>query len=181
MCSLIVRYLAPSLATLSLLFWSGCGGKTNAPSPANSPHNEDNHGEKGHQHQPGDAKGHTHTGPSGGQLIVLGDDEYHAELLIDHEKGEATVHLLDRTGRTLLPIEQPEILLNLLIQNRPQQVTLFARPTETDPPGLSARFVGSSEILRQERPLAGRLSVEIHGKPYTGQLAHDDRDHDKIR
>src|SRR3990172_847994 len=103
MCSLIVRYLAPSLATLSLLFWSGCGGKTNAPSPANSPHNEDNHGEKGHQHQPGD------------------------------EKGEATVHLLDRTGRTLLPIEQPEILLNLLIQNRPQQVTLFARPTETDP------------------------------------------------
>src|SRR5262245_58424562 len=108
----ISRYLGSGMICTGLFLSSGCGQNCE-------------HACCGHDHSHGthetvadeaetdaDATGHTHTGPNGGRLIVLGDEDYHAELVIDHTKGEVTVRVLDKTGRKPVGIEQRTITLN---------------------------------------------------------------------
>lgn len=138
--------------------------------------------EHNHSHHSPDADGdshdesdHTHIGPNGGRLIVLGDEDYHAELMIDHAVAEATVCLLDHTGRIPVAVEQRELTLNIRCHGHPHQITLVA--VESTAAGQSSCFRGSSEVLRDECQIDGRLNVIIHGKPYSGRVAHHADDH----
>ena len=51
--------------------------------------------EEAHVHGEADAHSHAAEGPHGGHLIVLGNEEYHAELVHDEGTHTVTVHLLD--------------------------------------------------------------------------------------
>lgn len=134
--------------------------------------------------------GHSHpsTGPHGGDLIELGNEEYHAELLHpehdqadgDHQDrgaaaGLVTVYILDGEARQTVSIEAAEVTLNVVHDDQPQQFKLPAAPVESDSEGRSSRFqsddAGLLEHMTGEH-VSGTLVVEIDGKSYRGKLQH---------
>lgn len=123
--------------------------------------------------------GHAHPshGPHDGDLIELGNEEYHAELVHphdhgheehgqshsesteasspnsrtsdDHEPHAITVYILDRSAKDAVPIDAHEVTLNLTLDGKPKQFKLAATPDQGDPEGQSSRFVSSDEELIQ--------------------------------
>ena len=169
----------------ALAMWVGCGdtpkpNATNKPAPSKGEHHEGD----GHDHgkdKDGHADhAHPSEGPHHGHLIELGKEEYHAELTHDEATKTVTVYVLDgKTAKVAVPIEEQEITLNLAVDGKPSQFKLAAAPQEGDPEGQSSRYSLSDEALLEalESPkAAGRLTITIKGKPYSGKVEHAEHD-----
>lgn len=144
-----------------------------------------------------DHAGHAHPteGPHGGELIELGNEEYHAELIHPHDhdddahenenhaEGEAdhdhagiTIYVLDGSAKEMVAIESPDVTLNIKHGDEPEQFVLAAKPTDEDPDGKSSRFVSDDKDLMEhfhEEEVEGTLVLKINGKSYRGKIAHD--------
>jgi hypothetical protein len=154
---------------------SGCAESISPDAPENSPPpTSGSHGDHGHGHD------HPSEGPHHGELIELGGEEYHAELLHDAKAGTVTIYVLDGAAAQTVPIESQEITINATIEGRPQQFKLPARPQEGDPDGMSSRFVAESAELAahlDEDGTAPQLVLTIKGKSYRGKITHS-HDHE---
>lgn len=139
------------------------------------------------------APGHSHptTGLHGGDLIELGNEEYHAELVHPHDHGHdaasredearedapehigVAVHILDDSASQPVAIEAADITLNLNHDGAPQQFKLAALPEDEDPQGKSSRFASADPGLLElfhEEEIEGVIVVTINGKQYRGQV-----------
>jgi hypothetical protein len=126
-------------------------------------------GEHAHEHD------HPSEGPHHGDLIELGQEEYHAELTHDDATQTVTVYLLDKSATDAVPIADAEITLNLIVDGKPVQAKLAAAPQEGDPPGEASRFSLTDAAVMEaiEFPkTTGRINVTIGGKPFTGEFTH---------
>lgn len=126
---------------------------------------------------------HPHHGPNGGDLIELGNEEYHAEFLHD-DTGLLTIILLDSSAKTPVTIAAGEIVLNVKAAES-AQYNLTANPAEGEQAGQSSRFQRTDAELAKLLDQAGTeatLVVTIAGKQYRGKLNHQhgahDHDHD---
>lgn len=129
---------------------------------------------KGHDH------GHAH-GPHKGELIELGDEEYHAELVENEETETITIYLLCSKAKEAVAIEAKELLVNVKHDGKPIQFKLKAEPQKTDAEGTSSRFVLKSEKLAkliEDDKAEKRLRVTIKGKTFNGKIEHHHHDHD---
>lgn len=128
------------------------------------------------------AAGHSHPseGPHHGDLIELGNEEFHAEMV--HDEKSVTIYLLDAAAKVAVPIEASDLVINLTHDGNPEQFTLSASPDTGDPTGKSSRFVSTDAELASHMEgewAGGTLRVTINGKPYRGEIKHDhDHDHD---
>ena len=153
--------------------------------------------------------GHAHPthGPHGGDLIELGNEEYHAELVhphghdddahqkkeadvaqddddhAAHEHAEITIYILDGAAKNAVSIAASEVTLNLTHDGKPEQFKLAASPEESEAEGKSSRFTSADKVLlelfHESEHLEGTLVLSIDGKSYRGKLAHShDDDHD---
>lgn len=200
--------LTTSLATLAMAAFvlSGC-----ADPPDSSPTSTAGSSEDGHHEGDGDdhgEEGHAHPseGPHGGDLIELGNEEYHAELLHphdhdddahphkdgdhkeghddhegDHEHAGIVIYILDGSAKEAVAIEAADITLNLSHDGKPEQFKLAAMPTDTDPQGKSSRFASDDKDLLEhfhEEEIEGTLVLKINGKSYRGKVAHDHDSHE---
>jgi hypothetical protein len=140
----------------ALLALAGCGGQGGKATSGDKA--------KGHGHT------HPHEGPHGGALAEWGEEEYHVEFTVDHGKKQATVYVLDGSGKKAAPI--PVETLSLVIRNvqPPASVTLKADPQQDDPKGTSSRFVGQHDILAQEVEFKGEVSGKVGDKAYAGDF-----------
>jgi hypothetical protein len=147
----MIRQLLP----LAVLLAAGCGPTTQPTTPAVK----------------ATPSGHTHgeTGPAGGVLATWGNDEFHAEFVVDHPTGEATVYMLDGSAKKVTPIDAKALTLSLK-ETPPVAVTLEAKPQDGDPPGQSSRFVGSHDALKTVKEFKGSISGKANGKNYTGDF-----------
>jgi hypothetical protein len=156
-----------ALFAIGLLTFSGCGGGAPAEIPAPAPPEHE------HAHE------HADHGPHGGDLVELGSEEYHAEIV--HEADEKlSIYILDGSAKNLVPIDATEITLNIVHDGSPEQHALAAAPTETDPAGKSSRFVSADAHAGEDLDIEGvqaKLAVTINGTAYQGAVAHD-HDHD---
>ena len=122
----------------------------------------------------GDDDDHDHDeGPHGGTIIELGN--YHGEFVVDHEKEQATVYILDDAVKN--PVAIPAESLTLSIKSPAFTTELAAKPQESDPKGNSSRFVGTHEKLGTVQEFEGSVSYKIKGKPFSGDFkeeAHED-------
>jgi hypothetical protein len=114
-------------------------------------------------------------GPHGGDLIELGNEEYHAELLIDEKTKTVTIHLLDSPAEKPVAIESPEITLQLLREGKFVKYSLKAVETkDVSKKGTASEFKivggGLSDAICQDKKTQGRLQLTINGKPYTGTV-----------
>ncbi len=126
--------------------------------------------------------GHSHPseGPHHGDLIELGAEEYHAELV--HTDKSVTIYILDGSAKTAVPIEAADVMINLVHDGKPEQFKLPAFPDESDPVGKSSRFQLDDADLAHDLDHGdanAKLNLMINGKAYRGDLKHDhDHDHD---
>lgn len=165
----ILTALAMLLVTISV----GCSGPAAPPA-------------KGKEH---DDHGHAHPskGPNGGDLIELGDEEYHAEIVINEKTDEVSIYILDKTAKVATPIESAELVINLKHDGKPEQHKLAAAPLAGEQ-GKSSRFVSKDPELHHDLEGKGadpRLQVTIAGKAFSGKVSHEhegeghDHDHKK--
>lgn len=108
---------------------------------------------------------HPEKGPRGGALAEFGDEEYHAEFLVDHGKKEATVYILDEKAVKGVPIEAEFIELVLTHDKKPVAVKLAADPDKDDPKGKSSRFRGVHDELGKEIDFRGAIRAKIGDAP----------------
>lgn len=121
---------------------------------------------------------HPEKGPHGGPLLELGDEEFHAEVLLDEKAGTLAIYLLDSAAKVAVPIEAKELVINLKHGGKPVQFKLPAAPLKTDPKGQSSCFVVKSPDLihnLHHKDHGARMAVKVRGKSYTAKvaLAHD--------
>ncbi|HWL07857.1 MAG TPA: hypothetical protein VNQ76_05615 [Planctomicrobium sp.] len=153
-------------ACLATLMISGCGNSSDNAS-TKSPANTQSHGNHDHAHPT--------EGPHHGHLIELGNEEYHAELV--HKKGEpVTIYILDGSAKTAVPIDAPEVIINMSHEGKAEQFKLAASADAGDPSGKSSRFVAQDQHLGEDldaKGSAAKLVVTINGKQYTGKIEQD--------
>jgi len=148
----------------------GCTSETNTNGPETSapPATVDPHA--GHNHPT--------EGPHHGDLVELGNEEFHAEVV--HDEQSVTIYVLNAAADTQVPIEATEVTINTTHDGSPEQFKLAASPDVNDPPGKSSRFVSNGPDLAghiDEEGAEHRLVLTINGKSYRGEIAHD-HDHE---
>jgi hypothetical protein len=151
--------------SLGLLVIFGCGPSRNSAQPTASvaPVTED-------------ASVHPTEGPHHGGLVELGNEEYHAEVVHDEATDSVTMYLLDAAGKSAVPIDASELLVNWSHDGQAEQYTLPASPEPGDPSGKSSRFASADPKLAEALDAEGaevQLVVTIGGKQYRGEISHD--------
>jgi hypothetical protein len=162
-----------AIAALAMLGFVGCTKQAPEKKSAQSKQAAD-----AHHHD------HGEEGPHHGQLVELGDDEYHAELVHDDAAQKVTVYVLDSKAKGAVPIAGDEIKLNLMVGDKPTQFALKAAPDAGDAAGKSSRFELADKDLIEALDAEGakaRLTISIDGKSYIGEIGehhhHDEKGH----
>ena len=165
LCRRCLQFLLLTVSGLGL----GCGAsktdyKDLASVQANAP--------KQHDHATHDgAHLHYGAGPHGGTVLELGGDDFHAELVFDHDSHAIRVFLYGGDAKTPLPSKAPHATLVL---DKDKSITLRSLPLEGESNGMSSRFELVDENLVHEILekgfLHGDLEVEIDGKPFKSHL-----------
>jgi hypothetical protein len=141
--------------TLCAVALAGCGDE---PAPAKAPTTP-------HVHPPA---------PHGGEILELGDHEYHIEMIHDHVGGGVRVYILDKDMKVTIPVKAPTI--NLVTKSGPVQFTLVPM-TPIKPDGTADAWKGEHPGLAVD-PWDGTIRVEIGGKQYRSPLEGAAHTHD---
>ncbi|MEO2014873.1 MAG: hypothetical protein ABGZ53_10935 [Fuerstiella sp.] len=133
-----------------------------------------------------DTHAHPSEGPHHGDLVELGNEEYHAEVVHDEEGGSLEIYILDGSATKQVAIDTTELTINISHDGQPEQFILTAKPDEGDEAGKSSRFISADKELAEhldEEGTSPRMVVKINGKSYRGEIKHDHdhegHDHDK--
>ena len=126
--------------------------------------------------------GHEHVshGPHDGELLEVGKEEFHIELVIDEKKKLVVIYLLDKAAKSYVEIDAPFVPVNLLIAGKPMQIKLKSMPQEEDKKGLSSCFGAvSPELLDAlHAPKSNpRIALKLQNKSYTVKITHDHSNH----
>lgn len=123
------------------------------------------------------ARPHEHAvaGPHGGQILELGVDQYHAEVVIDEKKDLVTVYILDGEAKEETAIDLPAIHVNVRLAGKPVQFALPAVRSSNDGQGPASCFRLKSprliEALHAEHANP-RLALRIGKKSFVAKIAH---------
>jgi len=117
---------------------------------------------------------HSHgAGPHDGAVADWGGGKFHVEFTVNHDKKEATVHILGADQKTPVPIDAKEIQLD--IEDPKLTAKLIAKPLDGEADGKSSRFVGNHDSLSVVKEYKGTISGTVDGTPYSGnfeEVAH---------
>ena len=132
-----------------------------------------------------DHAGHAHPseGPHNGDLVELGNEEYHGEVVHNEDADALEIYILDGSATKQVAIDATELTINVSHDSKPEQFTLTAKPDEGDEAGKSSRFVSDDKELMEHLDEEGtnpRMVVKINGKSYRGEIthSHDHEGHD---
>lgn len=118
-----------------------------------------------------DDHGHGEKGPHGGSIVELGEEEFHAEIVLDHDAHILRVFVLGKDAKTAEPIAATEI--TVAVEGK-DAVTLKAAPQEGDGDGKASRFELIDEKLVHDildaKFLHGKVQLTIGDKPFSGKI-----------
>jgi len=147
---LVVPFLAVVVAALP-----GCGKNAPAPSAA------------------APAAAHDHTAPHGGELVELGEEEAHLELLHDRKTATITVWVYGKSVSAPAVVESPTIRLATKDGEKELKgVAVEAKAGAT----LSSTWKFTDPALDAD-PLVGRIRVTVDGKTHQSPLESDGHGH----
>ncbi len=118
---------------------------------------------------------HSSTGPHGGDVLELGVDEYHAELVLDEKQDVVTVYILDSTAKQEAPIDASALNVNLRLSGKPVQFQLAAVKSKDASDGTATCFRAKNPQLMKALHVPNanpRLTVRIGKKSYVARVAH---------
>jgi hypothetical protein len=157
-----LRFTAIALLLAFGLSTLGCSQKEGAATA------EKGHAGAGHEEHP-----HPTSGPHGGDLVELGNEQYHAEVV---HKGEAIVYILDSAAKAPVAIDATEIIFNLTHDGKAEQFKLAAKPAASDAPGKSSVFSSNDAELvadLEEGHAEVQMVLTIDGAQFRGNLEHE--------
>jgi hypothetical protein len=127
---------------------------------------------------PAAAHAHATTGPHKGDLIELGNDEYHLEMV--HDDKVITMYVLDGEAKNLVPVDATDISINVMHFNKPEQFKLLPKKTEGEPAGKNSTFmITDGHLIKHLGHGTPKVALTISGKAYRGTIKHShDHDHD---
>ncbi|WP_373653611.1 MULTISPECIES: hypothetical protein [unclassified Schlesneria] len=131
--------------------------------------------------------GHGAKGPHGGGLVELGAEEYHAEILVDHDTESVVVYVLGKDAKTDEFVAAQDVTIAL---EGKEPLTLKAAPKPDSPEGKTSKFALEDHdlvhALMDAGFLHGDLRITIGDKPYIGHIdyhldgsSHDEHGHDE--
>jgi hypothetical protein len=112
---------------------------------------------------------HHHHPPHGGTPVVLGNEDYHLELVLDGSTGRLQAYVLDGEMEDFVRSSAPSIAIASAGDGGTREVTLAAVPNpETgETVGDTALFEGRAEWLRGSAGFDGVLkAITIRGTTY---------------
>jgi hypothetical protein len=118
---------------------------------------------------------HPTHGPHNGDLLEIGNHDYHAELCLNEPKQQVVVYLLDKDLKHYIAMDSPALMINLKIAGKPTQIKLAATPQNSDRSGSSSCFsVVSPELMSalHDARSDARLSLRIGEKAYVVKVVH---------
>ena len=127
-----------------------------------------------------DDHAHPSEGPHHGDLVELGNEEYHAEVVHNEGAGTVEIYILNGAAAKQVAIDATELTINVTHDGKPEQFILTAKPDKADNTGKSSRFVSDGTQLASrldEETTSPKLVVQINGKSYRGEIKHN-HDHD---
>ena len=177
----MVRWTTGMAAGVAVgMFCAGCGqpgGDYKTAKQINQ--TQQGTGHAGHDH------GHE-AGPHGGSIVELGDEEYHAEVVVDGKSHAMTVYVLGKDAKTATPVAAAEVTVVV----GEKQLVLKAVPQDGESAGKSSKFelvdADSVDAIAKDGFLHANLRAEIDGKQYHGEIdyhfdgsSHDDHGEEK--
>lgn len=115
-------------------------------------------------------------GPHEGELLEIGNEEFHAEVVVDETKKLFAIYVLDAQAKSYVALDAPFLAINMKLANKPVQFKLKAAPQTTDKAGSSSCFQLTSPELIHGLHANGsdpKLSLKIGKKSYVVKVAHD--------
>lgn len=143
-----------SLALLASLALAGCGAKDDK-TPAAPPAGDDHH-----------------KAPHGGEVLELGNEEGHLEMLHDPDGGKVTVYVFGSGFDKPVSVAKPTI--SIQTKDGPADVPLTALDAKAD--GTAHGWKGEHAGLKTD-PWDGRIRVKIDGKDYQSPLEGEGHAH----
>jgi hypothetical protein len=124
-----------------------------------------------------DQHAHPEHGPHGGELIELGKEAFHGELV--RGQGGIAIFVLDSSATKPVPIASEKLTVSLKHEGQVKTFDLAANPDTNDPADMTSRFTSSDPQLGQwmDAGAEGAVVIQIEGKSFTGKISHD-HDHD---
>lgn len=163
-CGLL--FLATVLGTVSFV---ACN-TSNPPPAAKAPDAHD------HDH----AHDHAHHGPHQGHLMVIGEEEYHAEWTHD-ESGKVTFYILDAAAKKEVPIAAEQITIDVKIGDNPPKTYELVAVAPIDGKTSAFEIVDKQfEALFDQLKSSGltlTLHVNINGKQFDQVVKEHDHGH----
>ena len=131
--------------------------------------------------------GHAEKGPHGGGLIELGEEEYHGEIVLDHDSHTVALYVLGKDAKTPVATAATEVKIT---PEGKSDLVLKAAPQTGDAEGKASKFeLVSDEVVHDLLDtgfLHGKLRITIGETPYIGDIDyhmggsdHDHHDHDE--
>lgn len=160
-----------ALSLIGFLGCTGCGGSTPPKKNGN---------EGGHEH----THSHDVPGPHSGKMAVIGDEEFHAEFVMDDASGKVSVYLLDKNMKV-----NPEAVSSqetITIETKAKE---DAKTYELAAVGRTAEKTSVDQFEVEDKELIGHLKtlgkvntatlkVTIGGKEFTQNISFEDHGHD---
>ena len=144
------------------LFVMGCGGGKPLP-PKGVP-----------------AAGHSHDekGPHGGQVLGLGDEEFHAEFVLEEASGKVTVYLLDKAIKNNPAATSAQETITIDDKSGKKFELAAVDRTTGDMPTASQFELVDKELHGPIKTELATLHVTIGGKEFHQKIAFGGHGHD---
>jgi hypothetical protein len=141
--------LGPAIFLSALALFAGC---SKAPTASDHPHLHVDHP------------------PHGGTAVVLGDEDYHIELVLDSATGTLQAYVLDGEMEDFIRSAVPSIEIEASVGGEPRTIVLsaVANPATGETVGDTSLFEARAEWLKTARDFDGVLkSITIRGTTFT--------------
>lgn len=152
----LVVPFAGVVAALALL--NGCGDHQTADSA-------------GHSHAPGEAHSHDaeQAPPHGGTPVLVADDEFHLELVLDPVAAKMQAYVLDGHLERYVQVPETNFVIVAKSGGSTEQLTFqrVPEPGSGTVPATSALFEARAEWLRTTREFEGSIpTITLNGKTH---------------
>jgi hypothetical protein len=163
--------IALIFGTITCLLLTSC---SESPRQVGSPSEESSQATIATMPPTTDVVSHPEHGPRGGELIELGHEDFHIELL--HGTGTVEMYILDGSANETISIDSPNLTVSLKHFGRVESFELPALPQTGDAAGMSSRFATKEPkvVAWLDADAEGVIIARIDGKSYTGKLSHAD-------
>jgi len=118
------------------------------------------------------ARAEEHEGPHKGIVVEWGEEEYHAEIVVDAKAGTVIVYIYgdDKSLSKGKGVPIDAKILTMTIKGEKSTTLKLDPAPQGDPAGTASRFTGKHEVFTKGGKLAGTLSAKIGTKPYSGDF-----------